>query len=252
VGINMQVKRSHHGYPVFSMPQGVETWRPGVWSEMLSALGPDYLNAAGRLPGHRKVRRVDALDCVVFSSEGDECVLALVALSYCDGDSSLLFLPLARTVLPAGDQAHWLPIHSKLFAHPELVAFGIETESDFFGKRDWVVYDGFLDDEVPALLLNLFWQEANFYTLSLTGCGYGAFVFRTDLAHQPILDIPTVRFDVERNLAITTPWGTLSILRDLRPAIVDTPCTQAASVGRIEHQRVSAPSTTIGLLTKAP
>ena len=245
----MRIRRSKHGYQVFSMPREVEHWDAASWMVMIERIDPEYLVRMARVPERIAPRAIRPNDCFVVNDEGDQWVLGIVDVERVEGSSATLFLPLVRTILADRPELDHTPIAHRLRSDRSLVAFGIDTESRFYGRRAWLAYDAFIEGEVLHPLLGLFWPRVSYYAITVSEGEHGRLDFHTKLpAHSPHV---ATHVDNDDNGDLTVHYGqslTLFIPSDLRALQPGAMETDPGVVCWIAYEREDDPPIVIGVL----
>ena len=158
---------------------------------VLSHLSAHYVATSQRLQCKKKISSIKVITETQFFSEGDWWALTLLSLTDADGQVTLAFLPIMHTIIPeAGPKSR--EIDRLLTNRPELIAYGMRTESPNFGVRNWVAYDAFLDKSFAQILLQIFWGPQGFWDWGPESDGDGEISFATSLE--------TTRYSLGRTL----------------------------------------------------
>ena len=135
--------KSKCDYQIFRAEDNFETWGPR-FLEIVSNIPADYFTQNPRFNSLGDVSSARMVDYMGIYEEGDGWILTILEASI-PGLARYLFLPLAMEIPPDN-------------RNPELgePAFGLETESAFYGKRQWQVFDAFADWNFHKKLFYLF------------------------------------------------------------------------------------------------
>lgn len=164
--------KSNDDYPIFKVEEVVASRGP-EFKNIVPHISPRYffLNPRFRSLGQISFPRL--IDYMGIYEEGSRWTLTIIE-TVINNTTQFLFLPLTAGIPPD-------PRNSE-YGKP---AFGIETNSEFHGKRNWQVFDAFADGVFIQKLCNLFlpWTKVpenhvNAY-VDIQESGLGSFKFRT-------------------------------------------------------------------------
>jgi len=173
---------------------------------MVEGMTPDYFRFSPRFKTNKLVKAVTHIGDVQYYDEGNWWAIVLIEIQFSDNTKWLSLLPIMRTIMSSAAPNHQTDIERKLRERPELIAFGVVTKSEVYGKRNWVAYDAFLDNEFSNLLLRLFWKNETFYSLESISAKGEQVIFTAEVSRaeiEPKIDNQrTTSFDESGNVRI--------------------------------------------------
>lgn len=240
--------KSTDDYSIFEVEEVVESRGP-EYKEIIPKVGARYFFSNPRFRSLGQVSFPQMIDYLGIYEEGDRWTLTILE-GMVNNAVKYLFLPLTEG-MP-------LDPENNEYGKPK-PAFGIETNSPFYGKRQWQVFDAFADELFHQKLYNLFlpWRDVpenhvNAY-VSLQESGIGSFKFHTKYElKEPIgLKGGEVEF-VESDLLLRFAEYSLRIYQTL-PAIIDIQLLEESPevAGWIEYAGEKGLHLLIGILYKA-
>lgn len=159
-------------YPIFQVDEVVES-RGSEYKRIVPNISPHYFFSNPRFRSLGQVSFPTLIDYMDIYEKGDGWTLTIIKVEI-NNTIQYLFLPLTASIPPD-------PRNSE-YGNP---AFGIETNSSFYGKRKWQVFDAFADWIFYQKLCNLFLSTEKipqFHVnafLDLHESGIGNFFFHT-------------------------------------------------------------------------
>jgi len=159
--------------PVFKVAEVVATRGP-EYRQIIPEISPRYFFSNPRFRSLGQISFPKLIDYMGIYLEGSRWTLIIIE-TMINAQIRYLFLPLTEGINPA-----YLP-------YPEYgkPAFGIETNSSFYGKRQWEVFDAFADTDFHSRLFDLFFpwgglskDHVNSY-IDIQESGIGTFKFHT-------------------------------------------------------------------------
>ena len=130
--------------------------------EILTQLPEAYFASSERFRCDKPIVSIKVIADTQYFEEGDWWALTQLSVNYTDNTNTLALLPIMKTVFSGAERNYWPPIDKLLTDRPELIAYGVRTESPAFGVRDWVAYDAFVDESFAEKLLQLFSPNRTF------------------------------------------------------------------------------------------
>ncbi len=161
------------GYPVFKVAEVVSTRGP-EYMQIVPEIGPRYFFSNPRFRSLGQISFPKLVDYMGIYSEGSRWTLIIIETTI-NANIQYLFLPLTEGIAPT------------YLKYPEYgkPAFGIETNSSFYGNRQWQVFDAFADSDFHTRLFDLFFpwgglskDHVNPY-IDIQESGIGSFKFHT-------------------------------------------------------------------------
>jgi len=176
-------------YPVFKVDEFFENKLP-VFKQAVPKIDPRYFGYNSRFHSLGQVLSLSLVDYMGIYEEGDSWVLTVVKVNI-NNSAQYLFLPFTTDTPQPESSPNNIQIHTFGKA-----AFGFETNSPTYGKRQWQVFDAFTDYMFYQKLINLFlpWENVsqthvNAY-MTVYESGVGKFTFQTKHEQK----IPLLRF----------------------------------------------------------
>jgi len=165
--------KSNDDYPIFKVEEVVASRGP-EFKDIVPHISPRYFFSNPRFKSLGQISFPRLIDYMDIYEEGTRWTLTIIE-TVINNTTQFLFLPLTAGIPPD-------PRNPK-YGKP---AFGIETNSEFYGKRNWQVFDAFADGIFIQKLCNLFlpWEKVpenhvNAY-VNIQESGLGSFKFQTN------------------------------------------------------------------------
>lgn len=171
------------GHPVY---HASDDQVPIDLSRMVEGMTSDYFHFSPRFKTNKQVEAVKHIGDVQYYDEGNWWAIVLIEIQFSNNTKWLSLLPIMKTIMSSAAPNHQTDIERKLRETPELIAFGIVTKSKIYGKRSWVAYDAFLDNEFSNLLLRLFWKDETFYSLESISAKGAQVIFTAEVSREEI------------------------------------------------------------------
>jgi len=140
------MKKRSNDYPIFQVDEVVESRGP-EYKQIIPNVSPRYFFSNPRFRSLGQVSFPSLIDYMGINEEGNRWTLTIIEVVIND-TTQYLFLPLAQSIHPE-------PRNSE-YGRP---AFGVETSSAFYGKRQWQVFDAFAHELFYQKLCNLFFPH---------------------------------------------------------------------------------------------
>ncbi len=217
------MKKSNNDYPIFKVEEVVASRGP-EFKEIVPHISSRYFLSNPRFKTLDQISFPRLIDYMGIYEEGTRWTLTIIE-AVINNTTQFLFLPLTAG-MPSG------------FRNPEYgnPAFGIETNSEFYGKRNWQVFDAFADGVFIRKLCNLFlpWDKVpenhvNAY-VDIHESGLGSFKFHTKNKLTEPLDfydgeVEPIKSNFELNLGKfnLVIYQTLPILDNIK-LLEENPC----------------------------
>ena len=237
--------KSTDDYSTFKVEEVVASRGP-EFKQIIPKVGPRYFFSNPRFRSLGQISFPNLIDYFGIYEEGDRWTLTIIEGTI-NGAIKYLFLPLTEGIPPD-------PRNSE-YGKP---AFGIETDSPFYGKRQWQVFDAFADWLFYQKLCNLFlpWRNipenhVNAY-VEIQESGIGSFRFHAkyELKESIYLKGGKMEF-VESDLLLRFAKHSLRIYQTL-PTTIDVKSLEESSevAGWIEYVGEKGLQLLIGVLYK--
>jgi hypothetical protein len=206
-------------YPLFKVDELFENKLP-VFKQAVPKIAPRYFWLNSRFHSLGQVSLPSLVDYMGVYEEGDGWVLTVVRVNI-NNSTQYLFLPFTSDI----PQPESSPNDRQIQAFGK-AAFGLETNSPMYGKRQWQVFDAFTDYKFYQKLMNLFLpregipqNHVNAYT-TVYESGIGKFIFQTKHEQEAsLLRVEKYEF-VESDLSIKGSNFHLDLYQTL-PTVVD-------------------------------
>jgi len=164
--------KTNDDYPIFKVDEVVRSRGP-EFKEFIPHIGPRYFFSNSRFRSLGQISFPRLIDYMGIYEEGTGWTLTIIE-TLINRTTQFLFLPLTQGISSE--------LRNLEYGKP---AFGIETNSEFYGKRNWQVFDAFADRFFYQKLCNLFlaWRNVpenhvNAY-VEIHESGIGSFRFHT-------------------------------------------------------------------------
>jgi len=185
-------------YPVFKVDEFFNDKLP-VFKQAVPKIVPHYFESNSRFNSLGQVSSPSLVDYMGIYEEGDGWVLTVIKVLI-NNSTQYLFLPFTSDIPHPDSSSNNTQIQTFGKA-----AFGFETNSPMYGKRQWQVFDAFADYKFYQKLLNLFlpWKDVpqnhvNAYT-TVYESGVGRFIFQTKHEQTaPLLRVQKYEFEESR------------------------------------------------------
>ncbi len=239
--------KSNEAVPYFSVDEIVASRGPD-FKQIIPKIDPRYFFSNSRFRSLGQVSFPTLIDYLGIYEEGDRWTLTILEATIHD-TTRYLFLPLTEGASPDPGYGE--------FGRP---AFGIETNSALYGKRQWQVFDAFADWHFYQKLCNLFlpWKNVpehhvNAY-VNIWESGIGKFSFHPKYELKEPIYLTDEKYfgKVEfegSDLLIRFHKYNLKIYQTL-PTAIDTPALSASPeiAGWIEYRGEKDLELLIGVL----
>ncbi len=116
-------------YPLFKIEDNVDAWEK-LLEQAIPKIQPAFFLTSQRFNKLKGNLSVSLVDYLGIYEEGDWWVLTVLKFETLDKSTVYIFLPLTSII----------PNQQEMIAD-ENIAFGIETESSFYGKRNWKIVE---------------------------------------------------------------------------------------------------------------
>lgn len=208
LGAAKRASRVRHGgaYPVFrSAEESTDL------SEILPCVSAEYFASSVRFQCKKTIESVELVADTQYWDEGDWWAITLLSINYADNSSEFVFLPILHTILSNADPRLSLKIDGILTAHPELIAYGHITKSAYFGRRDWVAYDAFLEESFADIIIGLFWPNSPFWSLEAVSNGDNVIAFNSSVPEIEELSESDASTKIKSNGDVEVSCGDLQL-----------------------------------------
>ena len=164
-------------YPVFKVDEFFDN-QLSIFKEAVPKIDPRYFGLNARFCSLGQISSPMLVDYIGIYEEGDGWVLTIVKVII-NNSTQYLFLPFTADM----SRLESPPNNTQVQTFGK-AAFGFETNSPMYGKRQWQVFDAFADDQFYQKLTDLFFpwngsdDPVNAYT-TIYESGIGKFTFRT-------------------------------------------------------------------------
>jgi hypothetical protein len=237
-------------YPVFKVDEFFENKLP-IFTQAVPEIDPSYFQSNSRFHSLGQVPSPSLVDYMGIYEEGDAWVLTVVK-TIINSSTQYLFLPFTSDIPSSFSE----PKNSN-FGKP---AFGFETNSPSYGKRQWQVFDAFSDYKFYQKLTNLFLplegvseNHVNAY-VTVYKSGIGNFIFQTKQElKEPLYGNGKISYEfMESCFAIKWDNFHLDIFQTL-PTVVNIDALEASPevMGWITYSRKEDLQLIIGILYKS-
>jgi hypothetical protein len=201
-------------YPIFQVDEVVASRGP-EYKRIIPKISPRYFFSNPRFRSLGQVSFPNLIDYMGIYEEGDRWTLTIID-AVINNTTQYLFLPLTESIPPDfGESEHGRP------------AFGIETNSQLYGKRIWQAFDAFDDELFYQKLCNLFLpyegvpeNHVNAY-VNIQKSGVGTFKFHVKHELKDPIHLAGTKMEItESGLWLRFAKYNLRIYQ-LLPAMVD-------------------------------
>jgi len=134
-------------YPILDVGDNIEAWEKSL-EQAIPKILPTFFSKSKRFSWIQSYSSLSLIDYMGIYEEGDWWALTIVKVDFLDKPSIIIFLPITGIIsnqLQASDD--------------ENIAFGIKTESAFYGIRNWKIIDAFLGTGFLIQLSKLFYKN---------------------------------------------------------------------------------------------
>jgi hypothetical protein len=171
-------------YPTFKVEDDVHAWERFL-VQAIPKIAQQYFPANPRFKDLGQITSPSLVDYMGIYEEGDWWALTIIKVNDSIGSPRYLFIPLMADSPAAPGSL----MSDRFLPGISTIAFIIETDSQFYGSRSWVVFDALADPTFRYKLLYFFLQKENvannqvnaYITVNISGLGQFDFHLKDDV-----------------------------------------------------------------------